>query len=83
MKLSDLKIIVTGGAQGMGAHFAHRLAEAGAQVAVGDVKEDGLAALAEADQGPARQGPRPEARRRRARPTSARSSSGPTAPWAA
>ena len=51
MKLSDLKIIVTGAAQGMGAHFARRLAEAGAQVAVGDVKEDGLAALAEATKG--------------------------------
>jgi 3-oxoacyl-[acyl-carrier protein] reductase len=47
MQLSQLKIIVTGGAQGMGAHFARRLAEAGAQVAVGDVKEDGLASLAE------------------------------------
>ena len=46
MELKDLKIIVTGGAQGMGAHFAQRLAEAGAQVAVGDVKEEGLAALA-------------------------------------
>jgi len=51
MKLSDLKIIVTGAAQGMGAHFATRLAEAGAQVAAGDVKEDGLAALAEATKG--------------------------------
>ena len=51
MKLSDLKIIVTGAAQGMGAHFATRLAEAGAQVAAGDVREDGLAALAEATQG--------------------------------
>jgi len=47
MQLSQLKIIVTGGAQGMGAHFARRLAEAGAQVAAGDVKEDGLASLAE------------------------------------
>jgi 3-oxoacyl-[acyl-carrier protein] reductase len=47
MQLSALKIIVTGAAQGMGAHFARRLAEAGAQVAAGDVKEDGLAALAE------------------------------------
>jgi 3-oxoacyl-[acyl-carrier protein] reductase len=47
MQLSTFKIIITGGAQGMGAHFARRLAEAGAQVAVGDVKEDGLAALAE------------------------------------
>ena len=51
MKLSDFKIIITGAAQGMGAHFATRLAEAGAQVAAGDVKEDGLAALAEATQG--------------------------------
>jgi 3-oxoacyl-[acyl-carrier protein] reductase len=42
MKLSDLKIIVTGGAQGMGRHFAVRLAEAGAQVAIGDVNEAGL-----------------------------------------
>ena len=51
MKLSDLKIIVTGAAQGMGAHFARRLAEAGAQVAAGDVKDDGLAALVESTQG--------------------------------
>ena len=51
MKLSDLKIIITGAAQGMGAHFALRLAEAGAQVAAGDVKEDGLAALAESTKG--------------------------------
>jgi 3-oxoacyl-[acyl-carrier protein] reductase len=45
MKLSDLKIIVTGGAQGMGAHFSRRLLEAGAQVAAGDVNEAGLAEL--------------------------------------
>jgi 3-isopropylmalate/(R)-2-methylmalate dehydratase large subunit len=32
MELSTFKIIVTGGAQGMGAHFARRLVEAGAQV---------------------------------------------------
>src|SRR5580765_4810506 len=51
MQLSQLKIIVTGAAQGMGAHFARRLAEAGAQVAAGDVKEDGLAALAESTRG--------------------------------
>jgi 3-oxoacyl-[acyl-carrier protein] reductase len=42
MKLSDLKIIVSGGAQGMGRHFATRLVEAGAQVAIGDVNEQGL-----------------------------------------
>jgi 3-oxoacyl-[acyl-carrier protein] reductase len=46
MQLSQLQIIVTGAAQGMGAHFARRLAEAGAQVAAGDVQESGLAALA-------------------------------------
>ena len=51
MQLSSLKIIITGGAQGMGAHFARRLAEAGAQVAAGDVKEDGLAQVAEATRG--------------------------------
>ena len=51
MKLSDLKIIVSGGAQGMGRHFALRLAEGGAQVAIGDVKEEGLAALAESTRG--------------------------------
>lgn len=45
MQLSDLKIIVTGGARGMGAHFAKRLAEAGAKVAVGDVDDEGLASL--------------------------------------
>ena len=51
MKLSDMKIIVTGAAQGMGAHFCRRLAEAGAQVAAGDIVEDGLARLAEATAG--------------------------------
>jgi len=45
MKLDQLKIIVTGGAQGMGAHFATRLHEAGAQVAAGDVNEAALAEL--------------------------------------
>lgn len=48
MRLSDLKVIVTGAAQGMGAHFARRLHEAGAQVAAGDVNE---ALLAELPQG--------------------------------
>jgi len=52
MKLDDLKIIVTGGAQGMGAHFAKRLAEAGAQVAIGDVKEELLAEVAASVSGP-------------------------------
>ncbi|MEW6430430.1 MAG: SDR family oxidoreductase [Myxococcota bacterium] len=45
MQLKDMKMIVTGGAQGMGAHFAKRLHEAGAQVAVGDVNETALEAL--------------------------------------
>lgn len=47
MNLSDLKIIVTGGAQGMGAHFARRLLEAGATVAAGDINEEKLAELPE------------------------------------
>ncbi|MBL8605243.1 MAG: SDR family oxidoreductase [Myxococcales bacterium] len=51
MELNELKVIVTGGAQGMGAHFARRLVEAGASVAVGDVKEEGLSALAESLKG--------------------------------
>ena len=46
MQLKDLKIIVTGAARGMGAHFARRLAEAGAKVAAGDVAEDALKELA-------------------------------------
>ena len=45
MKLEDLKIIVTGGASGMGAHFATRLHQAGAKVAVGDVNSEGLERL--------------------------------------
>jgi 3-oxoacyl-[acyl-carrier protein] reductase len=45
MQLSDLKIIVTGAARGMGAHFATELAQAGAAVAAGDVDEAALAAL--------------------------------------
>jgi 3-oxoacyl-[acyl-carrier protein] reductase len=52
MKLSDLKIIVSGGAQGMGRHFATRLVEAGAQVAIGDVNEAGMAETAQAAKGP-------------------------------
>jgi len=46
MKLEDAKLIVTGAAQGLGRHFAYRLAESGAQVAAGDVNDQGLAALA-------------------------------------
>ncbi len=52
MKLSDLKIIVSGGAQGMGRHFALRLVEAGASVAIGDVNEAGLEETKGAAKGP-------------------------------
>ena len=45
MELNTLKVIVTGGASGLGAHFAKRLLEAGAQVAVGDLDEGGLVTL--------------------------------------
>jgi 3-oxoacyl-[acyl-carrier protein] reductase len=51
MKLEDLKIIVTGAASGMGAHFAKQLHAAGAKVAAGDVNE---ALLGELPQGIAR-----------------------------
>jgi 3-oxoacyl-[acyl-carrier protein] reductase len=52
MKLQDLKIIVSGGASGMGRHFAIRLAEAGAQVAIGDVNDAGLAETVSLAKGP-------------------------------
>ena len=45
MNLSELKIIVTGAASGMGAYFARQLAAAGAQVAAGDVNESLLSEL--------------------------------------
>ncbi len=45
MDLKNLKIIVTGAASGMGAHFVRRLHEAGAVVAAGDVNEAGLSEL--------------------------------------
>ena len=53
MKLSNLKVIVTGAARGMGAHFAHRLHEAGASVAAADVDEGGLADAPRGDPSPA------------------------------
>lgn len=40
MNLQDLKIIVTGGASGMGRTFAVELARAGAQVTIADLDED-------------------------------------------
>lgn len=45
MKLSDVRAIVTGGAQGIGLCFATQLHDAGASVTVGDVNEAALAAL--------------------------------------
>ncbi len=47
MQLNQLKVIVTGGAQGMGAHFAKTLHAAGAKVCAGDVNEEALKALPE------------------------------------
>jgi 3-oxoacyl-[acyl-carrier protein] reductase len=52
MKLESLKIVVSGAAGGMGRHFALRLAEAGAQVAIGDVNEEGLRETASLAKGP-------------------------------
>ncbi len=47
MDLTKVKAIVTGGAQGMGRHFAEQLLAAGAKVAVGDVDTEKLAELPE------------------------------------
>jgi 3-oxoacyl-[acyl-carrier protein] reductase len=41
MDLASVKCIISGGAQGLGRHFALRLAQAGAQVAIGDVNPQG------------------------------------------
>ena len=46
MELQELKVVITGGASGMGRYFAEQLALAGAKVAVGDVNEEALASLA-------------------------------------
>lgn len=45
MKVSDLKVIVTGGASGMGKHFALSLAKEGAQVMACDLNEEALAGV--------------------------------------
>ena len=55
MKLTDLKVIVTGGGSGMGRHFGLGLARAGAAVAACDLDTDALASLrAEAEDLPGR-----------------------------
>jgi 3-oxoacyl-[acyl-carrier protein] reductase len=51
MRLEDTMFIVTGAASGLGRHYALRLAEAGGQVAAGDVNEAGLASLIEESSG--------------------------------
>jgi len=43
MDLASVKCIISGAAQGLGRHFALRLCQAGAQVAIGDVNPQGLA----------------------------------------
>lgn len=47
MQLDQVKIIVTGGASGMGRHFVTRLAALGATVVAADLNEDALATLVE------------------------------------
>ncbi|MCA9538697.1 MAG: SDR family oxidoreductase [Myxococcales bacterium] len=46
MQLADMKVVVTGGASGMGRHFSLGFARAGARVAACDVNAEGLASLA-------------------------------------
>ena len=53
MKLDEMRIVVTGGASGMGRHFSLALARAGAQVAACDLVDEGLATLAAEAQGAA------------------------------
>lgn len=45
MKLSELKVVVTGGASGMGRHFVEQLLKEGAMVAAWDMNEAGLHTL--------------------------------------
>jgi 3-oxoacyl-[acyl-carrier protein] reductase len=42
MQINEMKVVVTGGASGMGRHFVEQLLEAGAQVAAWDMNEAGL-----------------------------------------
>jgi len=47
MKISELKVIVTGAGSGMGRHFSQQFAAEGARVAAFDIDEKSLASLAE------------------------------------
>jgi len=47
MKIEDLKVLVTGGASGMGRHFTLSLARDGASVAFCDLNEEGIRAVEE------------------------------------
>lgn len=51
MKITDAKVLVTGGASGMGRTFVLKLAEAGASVAFCDLNADAVAATEAAAQG--------------------------------
>jgi 3-oxoacyl-[acyl-carrier protein] reductase len=51
MKITDAKVLVTGGASGMGRTFVLKLAEAGANVAFCDLNADAVAATEAAGQG--------------------------------
>lgn len=46
MQLENSRVVVTGGARGMGRHFTQRLAESGARVAFCDLSEEAVAATA-------------------------------------
>ena len=45
MKISDLKIVITGAASGMGRHFTKRLLDEGAMVSAWDIDGDALNGL--------------------------------------
>ena len=47
MKISDLRVVVTGGASGMGRHFVEQLLAEGACVSAWDMNEAGLASLSD------------------------------------
>jgi 3-oxoacyl-[acyl-carrier protein] reductase len=51
MQLNEMKIIVTGGASGMGRHFSLSLAKGGAAVMACDLNEEGLESLAKEAEG--------------------------------